>query len=391
MESEIYLQPVVIPEYNADGNYEKRRLGDYISTYAQEGQFPEIDGARLAILGIEEARNSVNNFGSKDAPDVVRKYLYSLFSFGDKLHIIDVGNIKAGHSIDDTYHAARSVIAELLENNIVTIIIGGSQDLTYANYLAYEQQGKIINLTTVDSSFDLGNAEENFNSKSHISKIILHQPNYLFNLTNIGYQSYFTDFEAVKLMKKLLFDVYRLGVVRANMEEAEPLVRNADIISFDMGAIRQSDAPGNANASPNGFYGEEACQICRYAGLSDKVSSIGFYEVNPGFDKNETTAHLAAQMIWYFIEGFYNRKGDFPHKDKKDYLKYIVTLDNHIDEIVFYKSKKSGRWWMEVPLLNEDTEKYRRHFMVPCSYKDYETASQKEVPDRWWQVYQKLM
>ncbi len=391
MESEIYLQPVVIPEYNADGNYEKRRLGDYISTYTQEGQFPEIDGARLAILGIEEARNSVNNFGSKDAPDVVRKYLYSLFSFGDKLHIIDVGNIKAGHSIDDTYHAARSVIAELLENNIVTIIIGGSQDLTYANYLAYEQQGKIINLTTVDSSFDLGNAEENFNSKSHISKIILHQPNYLFNLTNIGYQSYFTDFEAVKLMKKLLFDVYRLGVVRANMEEAEPLVRNADIISFDMGAIRQSDAPGNANASPNGFYGEEACQICRYAGLSDKVSSIGFYEVNPGFDKNETTAHLAAQMIWYFIEGFYNRKGDFPHKDKKDYLKYIVTLDNHIDEIVFYKSKKSGRWWMEVPLLNEDTEKYRRHFMVPCSYKDYETASQKEVPDRWWQVYQKLM
>ncbi len=391
MDSEIYLHPIELPEYNQDGNYEKRRFGDYISSYTQEGNFPEIYQADLAILGIEESRNSLDNKACSTAPDEVRKHLYSLFSFSNKINIVDVGNIKEGASINDTYYAARNVIAELLDNDIVPIIIGGSQDLTYANYMAYEKQGKIINLTTIDSSFDLGNAEESFNSKSHISKIILHQPNYLFNLTNIGYQSYFVDFEAIKLMKKLLFDVYRLGVVRANMEEAEPLVRNADIISFDIGSIRQSDAPGNANSSPNGFYGEEACQISRYAGISDKVSSIGFYELNPQKDKSGLTAHLVAQMIWYFAEGFYHRKGDFPHKDKKDYLKYIVTLDNQVDEIVFYKSKKSGRWWMEVPLVNPEFAKYQRHFMVPCSYKDYETATNKEVPDRWWQVYQKLM
>jgi arginase family enzyme len=391
MDSEIYLKPINIPDYYNDGNFDKRRMGDYINAYTEENGFPSLDGTHLAIIGIKESRNSINNFATKNAPDIIRKQLYSLFSFSDKIKIIDVGNIEEGESINDTYYAATNVISELIENRIVPIILGGSQDLTYANYMAYEKQGKIINLTTIDSSFDLGNAEENFNSKSHISKIILHQPNYLFNLTNIGYQSYFVDYEAVNLMKKLLFDVYRLGVVRANMEEAEPLVRNADIISFDIGSIRQSDAPGNANASPNGFYGEEACQICRYAGISDKVSSIGFYELNPERDKNDLTANLVAQMIWYFIEGFYNRKGDLPHKDKKDYLKYIVTIDNQIDEIVFFKSKKSGRWWMEVPLLNPEFEKYQRHFMVPCSYKDYETASKKDIPDRWWQVYQKLM
>jgi len=391
MDSEIYLKPINIPDYYNDGNFDKRRMGDYINAYTEENGFPSLDGTHLAIIGIKESRNSINNFATRNAPDIIRKQLYSLFSFSDKIKIIDVGNIEEGESINDTYYAATNVISELIENRIVPIILGGSQDLTYANYMAYEKQGKIINLTTIDSSFDLGNAEENFNSKSHISKIILHQPNYLFNLTNIGYQSYFVDYEAVNLMKKLLFDIYRLGVVRANMEESEPLVRNADIISFDISSIRQSDAPGNANASPNGFYGEEACQICRYAGISDKVSSIGFYELNPERDKNDLTANLVAQMIWYFIEGFYNRKGDFPHKDKKDYLKYIVTVDNQIDEIIFFKSKKSGRWWMEVPLLNPEFEKYQRHFMVPCSYKDYETASKKDIPDRWWQVYQKLM
>lgn len=391
MDSAIYLNPVEIPDYSKDGQLDLRRLGNYINAYTIENGFPSLDGMRIAILGIKESRGSFDNSDSSQSPDLVRKYLYSLYSFSNKLKIVDIGNILPGESIEDTYYAAQNVIAELLDNQITPIIIGGSQDLTYANYLAYEKQGKIINLTTIDSSFDLGNAEENFNSKSHISKIILHQPNYLFNLTNIGYQSYFVDFEAINLMKKLLFDAYRLGVVRANMEEAEPLVRNADIVSFDISSIRQSDAPGSTNSSPNGFYGEEACQISRYAGISDKVSSIGFYELNTKKDTTETTSQLVAEMIWYFIEGFYQRKGDFPHKNKTDYLKYIVPIDNHVDEIVFYKSQKSGRWWMEVPLTNPEHEKYKRHFMVPCSYKDYEVASQKDIPDRWWQVYQKLM
>jgi hypothetical protein len=257
--------------------------------------------------------------------------------------------------------------------------------------MAYENMGQIINIAAIDSSFDLGNAEENFNSRSYLSKIILHQPNFLFNYTNIGYQTYFVDQDAIQLMKNLFFDVYRLGEIRSDIEEVEPLVRNADLISFDIGAIRQNDAPGNANPSPNGFNGEEACRIARYAGLSDKLSSFGIYEINPAMDLNGQTTHLAAQIIWYFIEGFYQRKGDFPHKQKQDYLKYMVAIAEKEHDIVFFKSKKSGRWWMQVPIDDAYQGKYDRHFMVPCSIKDYETANHKEIPDKWWQVYQKLM
>jgi len=370
---------------------QRRRLGDIIKTHTSIDGVPSLDGARLAIVGINESRNSFSNLLCRDTADIVRKHLYALFSFSNNIQLIDIGDIQLGESVDDTYFAVQMVIAELLDNKITPIIIGGSQDLTFANYLAYEKQGKIINLATIDSSFDLGTSEEAFDSKSYISKIILHQPNYLFNFTNIGYQSYFVDYEAINLMRKLFFDTYRLGFVRSNMEEAEPLVRNADIVSFDLTSIRQSDAPGTTGPTPNGFYGEEACQICRYAGMSDKVSSIGFYELCPEMDINEQTAHLTAEMIWYFIEGFYNRKGDHPHKNKADYMKYIVQIDNHVDEIVFYKSQKSGRWWMEVPFTKPEHAKYQRHFMVPCSYRDYENASKRDIPDRWWQVFQKLM
>ncbi len=391
MDLSIYLESIDVPDFNMEESVHKRRMGDVIQIYSREAGFPDLHTIDMAIIGVKESRLSINNFESKEAPDAVRKYLYALYAVNTTMKVADLGNIKAGHDIDDTYFAVKIIAEYLLKNNIIPIIIGGSQDITYANYMAYENMGKIINITSIDSAFDLGNAEENFNSRSYLSKIILHQPNFLFNFTNIGYQTYFVDQEAVSLMKNLFFDVYRLGQMRNNMKEVEPLVRNADLISFDIGAIRQAEAPGNKNASPNGFDGEEACKIARYAGLSDKLTSFGLYEINPTMDINGLTAHLAAQIIWYFMDGFYQRKGDFPHKQKKEYFKYIVGIEDLDHEIIFYKSKKSGRWWMQVPFNSPMEGKYERHFMVPCSLSDYETANRNEIPDRWWQVYQKLM
>jgi len=393
MDLSIYLQPIEIDDFDIEGVMHERRMGDVIDAYMEVGKFPEIEGADIALIGVNESRKAVNNAACDKAPNVVRKYLYALYSSTKNSKIVDLGNIASGAEVDDTYFALKSIVSELLQMGIVPVIIGGSQDLTYVNYLAYEKMGQIINITSIDSHFNLGNAEEVFNSRSYLSKIILHQPNYLFNFTNLGYQTYFVDQAAVDLMKNLFFDVYRLGQVRSNMEEVEPMVRNADLISFDISAIRQSDAPGNGNASPNGFYGEEACQIARYAGLSDKLTSIGFYEINPDFDVNGQTSHLTAQMIWYFIEGFYQRKGDFPHKQKERYLKYTVAIEvDNEHQLIFYKSKNSGRWWMQVPLENPMSQsKYERHFMVPCSIADYQMATKGEIPDRWWQVYQKLM
>jgi arginase family enzyme len=369
----------------------QNRLGDYTRVFTESSGFPEFQDADLAIIGVPEERNAVSNKGCSTGIDLVRSYLFSLYPGSFTPRIIDLGNIKQGASPADTCFALSSVTAELISANILPVIIGGSQDLTFANYQAYQKLAQIINIISVDPMFDLGKSENELNSRSYLSNIILHQPNYLFNYANLGYQSYFVETEALKLMKNLLFDTYRLGMVRQNLEEVEPIVRNADMLTFDISAIRCSDAPGNQNATPNGFYGEEACQIMRYAGLSDKMTSIGIYEYNPRFDRNGQTAHLIAQMIWYFIEGFYSRQQDFPFRNEEDYVKYHMTLSDHQQTIVFYKSKKTDRWWMEIPLPPEQRLRYERHYLVPCSYSDYQIASQGEIPDRWWSLCQKLM
>lgn len=366
------------------------QLGKFISFNDKSG-FPDLNEKfDIAIIGVKEDRLSKENKGCANAPDEVRKYLYRLSKAGYEIKIADLGNIKAGASTDDTFYALSSTVAFLVKKKILPIIIGGGQELTYASYMAYEKMEQTVNITTVDSKLDLGDVEEELSSRSYLGKIIMHQPNYLFNYCNVAMQTHFADGKTIELMDKLFFDNFRLGELRNEIQNAEPYIRNADIFSFDLSAVRFADAPGNKNAGPNGLFGEEACQLCRYAGMSDKVTSAGFYEMNPSIDKSGQTAHLFAQMIWYFIDGFYNRKKDIPVGDKSSYTKFRVTSENFDQEIIFYKSPKSDRWWMDVPYPPDKRLKFERHHLVPCRYKDYQDASNGELPDLWWKTYQKL-
>ena len=385
-----FFSPVNTDEINNNQNLKETQFGNLFAIHKEGNDFPDLEGIDIALIGVCEDRNAENNEGCRLAPDSVRSFLYKLYDTGFRVKVADLGNINPGHSTEDTFFALRSTVDVLIRKNIIPIIIGGSQDLTYAQFLGYKDLEQTINVAAIDSMFDLGNPDEDITNNSYLGKIILHQPNYLFNYSNIGYQTYLVDQNSLQMMNRLYFDVYRLGQIRDKIEEAEPIIRQSDMITFDITAIKHSDAPANPNASPNGFYAEEACQIMRYAGMNDKLSSIGIYELNPAFDTNGKTAHLAAQMIWCFFDGFYNRKNDFPSRTNPDYIRFHVVLQDDKYEINFYKSKKSDRWWMEIPYPPHKDLKFERHTLIPCSYKDYELAISNEIPDRWWQTYQKL-
>ena len=388
MDVSIYFQPGYALSYKADKELLNEKIAD-ITDFNDQSGFPDLTGVQVAILGVLDDRNSYSNKGCANGPDEVRKYLYDLSKING-LKVADLGNIHPGATNEDTWFAVSSTVSTLIKKNIFPVIIGGSQDLTYANYLAYEKLEQIVNMVTVDSLIDLGTNDENFNSRTFLSRIILHQPNYLFNYSNVALQTHFADPKTLELVEKLFFDNLRLGELRKDIADAEPLIRNADIFSFDIGAIRAADAPGNRNASPNGLFGEEACQLCRYAGMSDKLTSAGFYEFNPESDRNGQTAHLVAQMIWYVLDGIAARKKDFPVGDRSSFTKFLVTAESFDHEIVFYKSNRSDRWWMHVPYPPDKRLKFERHHMVPCTYKDYQAASSGEMPDLWWKTYQKL-
>ncbi|MFA6201225.1 MAG: formimidoylglutamase [Bacteroidales bacterium] len=391
MDFDLNFTPINIDELGLMADERQIRLGHTILTYCKESPFPALDNIDIAIIGVGEERNAYNNKGCALAPNQIRKYLYNLFPHHNQAKIADLGNLILGSQPEDTYSVLADVIAELLRMRIIPIILGGSQDITLANYRGYENIGQIINAFTIDSSIDLGDDPEEFNSKAYLTAMLCSEPNYLFNYTHVAYQQYFIEKDTLELMNKLYFECFRVGMIQDNLDNVEPLVRNADMVSVDISAVRQSDAPGNGNPSPHGLYGEQLCKLVRYAGMSDKCSSIGFYELNPLFDNHGQTAHMISHAIWYFIDGYLWRKQDFPYKEKENYKKFYVSIQNDSHTIIFYKSKKSERWWMEVPCSKDKMIKYERHYLIPCSYDDYKTALNDEIPDRWLLAYNKIM
>lgn len=353
-------------------------------------KMPDHKNAHIAIFGVKEERGTVVNAGTASGPDEIRKKLYRLKKGSGAYRIVDLGNLNVGHDLDETYVRVSEVCRVLLENNVLPVIIGGSHDLDYGQYSAYETMEKLVSLLNVDACLDLEDKKDPSASHQHIHKILLHEPNFLFSYTHLAYQSYLIDPLSVSILEKLYFEAFRVGQMRTNLQEMEPTIRNADMLSFDVTAIRSSDAPGNASAQPFGLTGEEACQICWYAGLTEKLSSAGFYEYNPSFDDaHKKTASVVATMIWYFIEGYYHRKNEQSFRSN-DFLKYSVSMPVEPEVLTFYKSKMSEKWWMEVPYPN-GRERYARNSIVPCSYTDYQTAIKGEIPERYISTLAKLV
>ena len=358
-----------------------QQLGSKIVLHTSQ-DFPEVTKVSIGIIGVLENRG--NSFGNQDIDlTAVRHELYQLYPGNWDVSIADFGNIQAGNTIQDTYFALKKVAAQLIKNKVIPIVIGGSQDLTFALYRAYDDLEQMVNLVAVDSKFDFGKESDAITSSSYLTKIIIEEPNNLFNYCNIGYQTYYNSQEEIDLVEKLFFDGYRLGEVSNNIAIAEPVFRDADLVSIDMNSVKSSDSGNFKQFIPNGFNGKEICALARYAGISDKVSSFGIFNHND----TEQESVLIAQIIWYFIEGYHYRSNEYPFGSRENYLKYIVPIEE--EELVFYKSDKTDRWWIEIPFTVNGNNKLKRNTLLPCSHEEYLMACDQELPERWWKAQRK--
>ncbi|MEM6515985.1 MAG: formimidoylglutamase [Bacteroidota bacterium] len=361
-------------------------LGKKIKIHSEQEGFPELKGVSLAIIGVLENRNDVNYIGEDLNFDSIRIALYSLFPGNWDTSIADLGDIKKGDSVEDSYFALRTSISLLLEKKIIPVIIGGSQDLTYANYRAYDTMSPMVNIVNVDSNFDLGNASVEMKNNSYLGKIIMEKPYNLFNYSTIGYQTYFNAQEEIDLMEKLYFEAYRLGEVTHNLSLVEPVMRDAHIVTMDLKSIRAAEFGAKQKFSPNGFNGKEICAISRYAGISNKVSCFGIYEYK-STKELDATPMLIAQIVWYFIEGVNCRVNDDDFSKENTHQKFNVLIEDR--ELIFYKSLKTGRWWIEIPFLPNVNNKLKKHTLLPCTYEDYLEAGQGNIPERWYKAFKK--
>ncbi|MEC4116935.1 formimidoylglutamase [Myroides phaeus] len=374
------LRPIGDELINFIDGLPSQSLGKKI-TFFSGGNFENYSRYRIAIIGVIDNRGFNNDDDIVDLSKI-RKAFYALFPGNWSTNMIDLGDILPGEQLQDTYFLLKTLVGDLVKNGVIPIVIGGSQDMTYAIYRGYDKLEQMVNLVSIDAKLDLAK-EGSFPAESFLSRIIMEEPVNLFNFSNIGYQTYFNAQEEIDLIESLYFEAYRVGEITKNIKLAEPVLRDADIISIDMGVVKSGDSGNFDFFNPNGFDGKEICSLARYSGLSDRVSSFGIFNYNN--NKNETL--LIAQILWYFVEGVNFRSNEYPFVSKESYLKYIVPVEGY-DDLIFFKSDVSERWWVEAPVFFNNTEK---KVLLPCSYDDYELAISQNVPERWWRTLKKSL
>lgn len=379
-----YFDTIKIDNTNRDYLSAKNQLVSEVVLNQEVGSIKNIEGFDLAILGVVSHNNFVSEL--EKGLNQIRNYLYSLSVFERKPRIIDLGNLKQGKTYSDTIIGLRDVIVELITANVLPIIIGPSELIIYSNFLAYKQIGERVNIALIDNKINISNKKEE-NYKSSLWKILVEENDALFSFSNIGYQSHFVSNSITKYLTDQLHSAYRLGYVKSNIKDVEPVLRDAHLLGLNISSIKQSDAYGQFYSSPNGFYGDEICQLARYGGISDKVNSFGIYDYYPEHDFNNQTASLISQIIWYFISGYLFRNIEHPIDENTNYKKFIVNLDTFEYELVFYKSENTEKWWMEVPSFKNNSQK---NLLISCNYNDYNKACNGDVPDRWLKAFQKI-
>jgi arginase family enzyme len=368
-----FLQPVAWQEMDEEHGYTDGHLAKHIQVYHTE--WPDLAAADLVLLGINEMRGGGLANLSESPATHIRRELYLLHYWHTDVRIADIGDIKTGASLSDSYAALKAVLIDLIRMGKTILVMGGSHDLTLAQYEAYKSLGLIIDATCVDARINL-RGESPIRSENFLLDMLTTEPNMVRHYNHIGFQSYFVHPRMLETMDKLRFDCFRVGMVKEKMEEMEPVIRHTHLLSFDISAIRHSDAPANME-SPNGLAGDEACTLTRYAGMSTNLSTMGIYGYRPELDQHHLTARQIAQMIWYFIDGKSRSKME-SGLDERNNFNEFHTAFAEVDT-VFLQSKKTNRWWMQMP-----DKKY-----VACSYNDYIKASLNEIPERWLRVQER--
>jgi len=362
-----FLNPISLAEISQDQGYKDGQIGKLIDAYDET--FPDLYESDLILVGCEEERGIGRDRREPGGPDAIREQFYQLYYWHPDIRLADAGNIRSGASLNDTYAALKTVLRELTGIGKNVVILGGSHDLTLSQYYTYSDKKHIVEATCVDALIDL-DIESRHRSENFLMEMLTGEPNYIHHYNHIGFQSYYVHPHMLETMDKLRFDCYRVGSVKDNIEEMEPVIRNSHLFSFDISAIAHSFAPAN-QLSPNGFTGEEACILMRYAGLSPNVNTVGIYGYMQGRDQGQLTARQISHMLWYLIDGKSKGRREAALSDRDFFIEYHTAFAEV--ETTFLQSKKTQRWWMQLP-----DNKY-----IACSYRDYVLASSNEIPERW--------
>ncbi|MCK9303818.1 MAG: hypothetical protein PHP30_05090 [Bacteroidales bacterium] len=205
--------------------------------------------------------------------------------------------------------------------------------------------------------------------------------------SHIAWQNYFYNPDLLDRTRAKSFEELRLGLIRKDLTLTEPPIRSSHYIFLDLNSVRVCDYPGNIRKTPNGLYADEICQVARYIGMGQNLKAVFIYGFPSESKPDSVSTELAAEILWHISEALSSNISEDPSLpgNEDSFLKKIVSMGKEGQDIVFINSSLTGRWWMQIPEV-----KTSDNLFIACSYTDYLTACNGEIPLRWLFFFQKF-
>lgn len=286
-----------------------KRLGEIVPHTRYED-------AGFVIIGCpqdEGVRRSGGRAGAALAPDAIRREFYHLTPFGIHHKICDLGNVELAGSLEETHDILTAIVKKVLEDGKKIIVLGGGNDISYADGRAMAEVfgGRNWLGVNTDAYFDV-RADQPRNSTTPYRQLLeekLIRTDYLYE---IAYQPQLISPVYYRYLQNLGVNMVSLDQLRSRETadlEIRELMRQKFIhhsqsltafFAFDMHAVRSSDAPGTSAPSPIGLRAGEFLNIVQFAAKLVNTKIIEFTEVNPNFDVDGRTAKLVAVAMHRF-------------------------------------------------------------------------------------------
>ena len=283
----------------------------------------------------------------------VRRHLYRFSADFQSLALTDLGNFRS--SQPDFMCEA---IKELIDSGVIPIILGAPRSFDLPLIKSLAKRKDYSNSLIVAESLP---AWLEFESESPKTQFL-------------GMQQHVTMPVLQSMAIDRHFPILRLGASRDGLEEVEPYARESNALLFDLSSMRMADLLAQKARSSSGYCTEEACRIMRYSGLSPLLQCVAVTGHDPMCLSHDVSANTTAQLCWYLLSGLNSRVDEKP-ATTDNFTQYTIQLSECEFDLTFFKSKRSGRWWVQIP----GKDNVETH---PCAHADYVSACEDRVTGR---------
>jgi agmatinase len=257
-------------------------------------------GARFGPRAVREA-STLFSFGHAGAYDHEDDCVY----LGPEVKIVDIGDADIVHTDTEKSHAnIETGVRAILDAGALPVTIGGDHSINIPCIRAFAGRGD-IHILQIDAHLDFVDERHGVRHGHGNPMRRAAEREYVKGITALGIRNVSSTskdgYDAARAMGDDILSVRqvrKLGVegVLARIPKGARLY-----VTIDIDGFCPSIAPGTGTPSHGGFLYYEVLEILQGVANAHDVVGIDLVEVAPDYDRDGTTAILAAQVLLNFL------------------------------------------------------------------------------------------